>query len=153
MTTAKQIIRNAFYEIKAHDANQTIPGEDTEIAIERLNFLVDSEPNILNFTTITSSSDEITSPAYANRWLIKALALDLAPQFGQLDSYTAIARDKEEAWDVVLFSVNRIEAPELNGNVPLGSGNRRPGNRFKRYYTESDNGVLTEQNETIVVEE
>jgi hypothetical protein len=154
MTTAAEIIKQAYLEIKAVAASEPIPPDQYEVAYQRLNYLIDSEPLIPNFTALTSSSDEITSPSYCNRWMIKALALDLAPQFGQLESYGIVERQMTEAYSVILRSLSRIGPPQLNGNVPMGSGNITPGSRYgNRYYRETDNGILTETNAEIIVED
>jgi hypothetical protein len=153
MTTATQLIKLALLDIGKADPNQTIKPEDYELAVETLNDLVLSEPMIPNFTILTSSSDEITSPSYCNRWLRKALALDLSPQYGTLDSYMVLERQKSEAWEVILQSLNRIGAPQLNGNTPYGSGNKMPGSRWRTYYVETDDGILTEQSTEIIVED
>lgn len=151
--TAEELIRQAFFEIGKTASQQSISGDDYNTAILRLNALVHSTPTIPNYTVIIDASDEITSPSYCDRWLIKALALDLAPQYGQLESYTALKEDKSEAWSAISRSLVRIGAPQLNGNVPYGSGNQMPGSRYKRYYTETDDGILTEQNAQIIVED
>ena len=151
--TAEELIRQAFFEIGKKASQQPISGDDYNTAIIRLNALVSSTPTIPNYTVVTSSSDEITCPDYCDRWLTKALALDLAPQYGQLESYAALKMDKEEAWIAISRSLVRIGAPQLNGNVPYGSGNRMPGNWSRKYYPETDNGILTEQNAQIVVED
>lgn len=154
MTTAAEIIKQAYLEIKAAAASQPIPPDQYEVGYQRLNYLIDSEPLIPNFTTLTSSSDEITSPSYCNRWIIKALALDLAPQFGQLESYSIVERQMVEAYSVILRSLSRIGPPQLNGNVPMGSGNRTPGSGSRdRFYRETDNGILTETNAQVIVED
>lgn len=151
--TAAELIRKAFLDIGKNDANQPIQAEDYDDAIEALNELIDSEPTIPGYTVVTSSSDEITCPSYCFRWLRKALALDLAPQYGQLESYMPLEMQKESAYSVILRSLSRIGPPQLNSNVPYGSGNRTPGNRCRKYYPESDNGILTESNAEIIVED
>lgn len=154
MTTAAEIIKQAYQEIQAVSANHAVPAEIYETGYKRLNFLIYSEPTIPNFTTLTSSSDEITAPDYTLRWMIKALALDLSSQFGMLESYMILEKQKKEAYSVILRSLSRIGPPQLNGNVPFGSGNIRPGGRYTgRYYTETDNGVLTETNAEVIVED
>lgn len=153
MTTAAEIIKQAYLEIQAQAASQTVPPDVYDIGYKRLNSLINSEPTIPNFTNLTSSSDEITCPDYCELWIIKALALQLAPQFGMLESYEVLERQKKRAFGVILRSNSTIGPPQLNANVPYGSGNVRPGNRFgRKFYPETDNGVLTETNAEIIVE-
>ena len=151
---ASELIRDAYQEIGKVAAQQSITGDETATAIRYLNNLMYSKAYIIvDYTVVESASDEITTPAVFNMWLIKALAIKLSTQFGQLESYLALKEDETEAWQSVLIQLQRIPAPQLNGNVPLGSGNKMPGNRTSNYYRESDNGVLTEQNATIIVED
>ena len=150
---ASELIRDAYQEIGNIAAQQPITGDETATAIRYLNNLMYSKAHIIvDYTVVTSASDEITTPDVFNMWLIKALAVKLSTQFGQLESYMALKEDASEAWQSVLIQLQRIPAPQLNGNVPYGSGNKMPGDRSRTYYEESDNGVLTEQNATIVVE-
>ena len=150
---ASDLIRDAFQEIGKVASEQPITGDETATAIRYLNNLAYSKAHIItSYTVVSSGSDEITTPDPFNMWFVKSLALKLAPQFGQLESYLALKEDEKEAWQAVLIQNSRIPAPQLNANVPYGSGNKSPGNWTDRFYPESDNGVLTEQNDTIVVE-
>lgn len=153
MTTATQLISLAFYDIKGSDANQNIHPEDFATAIECLNDLVLSEPMIPNFTIITSGSDEITSPSYCNRWLRKALAMDLAPQYGITENLMLLDEQKSQAWSTILQYLNRIDAPQVHGNLPYGSGNKMPGDNWRNYYPETDDGILSEDGTSIIVED
>lgn len=151
---ASELIRDAFQEIGKVASQQPITGDETATAIRYLNNLVYSKAHIItDYTAVTDGSDEITTSDTFNLWLVKALALKLAPQFGQLESYGFIKEDEKEAWMSVLITNSRIPAPQLNGNVPYGSGNKAPGCTTNTYYPETDNGVLTEQNAQIIVED
>jgi len=150
---ANELIRDAYQEIGKVAAQQPITGDETMTAIRYLNNLMYSKSHIIqDYTVVTSGSDEITTPDVFNMWMIKALAIKLAPQFGQLESYMAIKEDATEAWNSVLIQLQSIPAPQPNGNTPYGSGNRKTG-RDAKYYRESDNGVLTEQGVGIAVED
>ena len=153
MTTAAELIKDAFLEIGKSDVNQTIRGEDFNTAIRKLNQIVASKPIIPNYTVVSSSSDEITAPEYSHLWLTIKLAQSLAPQYGRLESYSFLEEEAREAYTAILMANSRIKPPTLTGNVPLGSGNRCPGDSWEVYYTESDDGLLTETNENIVVED
>lgn len=151
---ASELIRDAYQEIGKVAAEQSISGDMLDTAIRYLNNLAYSKDYILTgYTTVVDGDTEITTPAYTWLWLVKALAIKLAPQFGQLDSYTLLKSDESEAWSTVLISLQRIPAPQLNGNVPCGSGNRMPGSRDTQYYRESDDGLLTETNQDIIAED
>jgi len=151
---ASELIRDSYQEIGKIASQQPITGDETATAIRYLNNLMYSKAYIItDYTTVTSGSDEITTPDVFNMWLVKALAVKLSTQFGTLESYMPLKEDESEAWGSVLIQLSRIPAPQLNGNVPYGSGNLTSGNDTDVFYPESDNGVLTEQNATIVVED
>jgi len=152
---ASDLIRDAYLEIGKSAAEQPITGDETLTAIRYLNNIAYSKAHIItDYTVIESASDEITSSDSFNLWFIKALAIKLAPQYGQLESYLPLKEDEKDAWQSVLIANSRIPAPQLNSNVPYGSGNRSSSNGYSdRFYKESDDGVLTEQNAQIIVED
>lgn len=151
---ASELIRDAYQEIGKVAAEQPISGDETATAIRYLNNIAYSKAHIItNFTVVTDAGDEITSSDAFNLWFVKALARKLAPQFGQLDSYQFLYDDEKEAWQSVLITNSRIPAPQVNGNTPYGSGNRTSGGYADRFYSETDNGVLTEQNSQVIVED
>lgn len=151
---ASELIRDAYQEIGKAAAEQSISGDMLDTAIRYLNNLAYSKDYILTgYTTVTDGDTEITTPAYTWLWFIKALAIKLAPQFGQLESYSFLKADESDAWSTVLISLQRIPPPQLNGNVPYGSGNRMSGSRSRKFYPESDDGLLTETNQDIIAED
>lgn len=150
--TASTLIRDAYLDIGKGASQQSIKPHMTEAAITALNDLMYECIYSLGYTEIVSASDEITTPAYTWRWMRKALAVDLAPEFGILESYALLERQKADAWAKVLLRVSAIPAPEIMDTVPMGSGNVEPGETWQ-YYEETDNGVLSEDNAIIIVED
>ena len=151
---ASELIRDAYQEIGKSAAEQPISGDMTETAIRYLNNLVFSKNHVaMGYTEVTSGADEITSPAYTWMWMVKALAVKLCPQFGVQENYMQLKEDEAEAWDSVLIALVRISAPSVSGNVPVGSGNKTPGNNEADFYAETDSGILTESNQDVVVED
>lgn len=151
---ALELIRDAYQEIGRQASEQEITGDMGQTAIRYLNRMMAAKSYYaLSYTEIANTSDEITTPEYTWEWMVKNLAIKLAPQFGTLESYGALVEDADEAWSTVLIYLSRISPPQLNGNVPYGSGNKRPGNWSRKFYPETDNGVLTEGNAEIVVED
>lgn len=149
---ASTLIRNAFVRIGKTGAAQSVDGQDTLDAISRLNNLMYAVEYVgMGYTEVDSGSDDITTPAYSWRWMEIALGLELAPEYGQLESYVALEARLDQAWSPIIGSLQRIGPPQLTGNVPIGSGNRRPGDC--QYYTETDDGILTETNQEIIVED
>ena len=151
---ASEVIKSAYIKIGKLAAEQSLSGADTQTAIEYLNDLMYSISYLgLSYTEVTAGSDEITTEAYAWKWMKNQLALELAPEFGVLESYAAIERMASEGWSAIIVATSRIGPPQLSGNVPRGSGNMSPGNRESKYYSETDSGILTETNQEIIVED
>lgn len=151
---ASDLIRDAYQEIGKGAAEQAISPDMTQTAIRYLNNLMYAKDYMgLGYTEVTAGSDEITTPAYSWLWMVKALAVKLCPQFGIQENYAQLKADEKEAWSTVLISLSRISPPTFAGTVPKGSGNRKRGYYESPYYSESDNGLLTETNQDIVVED
>ena len=150
--TASTLIRDAYRDIGKGAAQQSIKPYMTDAAIVALNDLMASQPYNMGYTEITSGSDQITTPEYTWVWMRKALAIDLAPEFGVLESYPLLERQMQKAWSNIKLRIAQIPAPEVMDTVPMGSGNVEPGD-CHQYYTETDDGVLSEQNAQIIVED
>ena len=149
---ASTLIKNAYVKIGKIARSEGVNAEDTSTAIDILNELMYSVDYMnLGYTEVTSGATEITTPAYAWKWMTNKLALELSSEFGALESYPAIDQQVSEGWGSILIAGPRLGPPQVSGNVPLGSGNRCPGDAL--YYTESDNGILTETNQQIIVED
>jgi hypothetical protein len=151
---ASELIRDAYQEIGKQASEQAITGDMGATAIRYLNRLMAAKSHLgLGFTEVAQASDIITTPEYTFEWMVKALAIRLIPQFGQLDSYLIVKNDEKEAYSSVLLGTQRISPPEFTSNVPFGSGNRDSSSYSKRFYSESDDGLLTETNQQIIVED
>lgn len=151
---AAELIRDSFQDIGLVAAENPIDGEKTVAAIRYLNRMMAAKLHLgLGYTEIVSAGDSITAPEYAWEWMQKSLAIKMAPRFGQLDSYVHLKEDEQEAFSTVLLATQSIGPPELSGNVPLGSGNHRAHGCGHGFYQESDDGVLSETGQQIVVED
>ena len=151
---AEELFRRSYQLIGKGAAEQPISGDMAATAIQYLNDLMYSKDHMgMGYTEVTTGTDPITTPAYTWKWMRVALALELAPEFGVVENTMMLEQQKKEAWSTVLLSLQRISAPTIAGTVPVGSGNRRPGCYDSPYYSESDDGVLTETNQEIAVED
>jgi hypothetical protein len=151
---ASELIRDSLQDIGLVAAENPIDGEETVSAIRYLNRLMAAKVHLgLGYTEVVSGGDDITTPEYSWEWMQKALAIRMAPRFGQLDSYAFLKADEKEAYSTVLLATQQIGPPQLSGNVPLGSGNGYLSNCSNSFYTETDDGVLSETNQQIVVED
>lgn len=151
---AQQLFEDAYFEIGRLAGEQPLQPNESQAAIRKLNQLMYQYAFLnLGYTEITSGGEDITTPSYSWNWLTLKLALALAPQFGRLESYDVLRSEESDAYDIVLLSTGGIPAPTMTANVPIGSGNKYPGWCADNYYQESDDGILSEQNQTIVTED
>jgi hypothetical protein len=151
---ALELFRRSLQKIGRTASEQEITGDMGQTAIRYYNDLLASKSYYaLGHTEIANTSDEITLNEYAIKWATNALALEMADEFGALESYGTISDKAEEGWSTVLIYVSRIGPPQLHGNTPYGSGNKTPGNWTGNFYPETDDGILTEANAEIVVED
>lgn len=153
MTTAQQLIRQAYIDIGKADREKNLTAEKFQDAVLTLNQIALSSSFIVDYTIVSSSSDEITAPLYSHMWLRKALAYDLACQHGVSEAIPLIAQQKKEARKIITLSIGRIGMPSLNSNVPLGIANRGFNHCDRRYYSESTRQILTEQGSEIITED
>ena len=152
---AEKLFKKAYFSISKNAANQPLTTDKSEAAVDALNDLMYEYADLgLGYTIITSDGDDITTPNWSWRWMRYLLALELAEEFGTLANYNTLEAKRREAYSSVLAATIDIPPPELTSNVPKGSGNTGFDDVWSRdYYTETDEGVLTEQNDIIVTED
>lgn len=151
---ASSLINQAFSDIGKKANENPISGQEMQDAIDALNLMMYSYSRSgLGYTEVTSSSDDITTPAYSWLWMRKKLAQLLAPEYGRLESYVFLDTQEKDAYAAVRIAVGRIGPPQLDGRVPIGSGNQSPGAWEDRFYQESDAGILTQTNQDIITED
>lgn len=151
---ASSLINQAFSDIGKKANENPISGQEMQDAIDALNLMMYSYDRLgLGHTEVTSSSDDITTPAYSWLWMRKKLAQLLAPEYGRLESYVFLDTQEKDAFAAIRIALGRIGPPQLDGRVPIGSGNQSPGAWEDRFYQESDAGILTQTNQDIITED
>ena len=148
---AGELISQTFLLIGKVDAEQPIDGPEYKTAIFKLNNIMFSKAHLgLNYSEVIDSNDDITSPNWSWRWMTAALAKDLAPEFGRLESYAYIDEQERDGYRTVLLATQKIDPPELMSTVPRGSGNTCPGDYSSRFYSETDGGILSPTGQQLV---
>lgn len=152
---ARELIDQAYFNIGKLASEQPVKPAEDLAAIRKLNNIMYSKADLgLGYTIVSTAGDDITTPNYSWRWMEYALSVDLHPQFGTQDiDFSLLKSLREEAYSDLLDAIVDIPPPELTGNVPLGSGNTGFNEYGPEFYTETDDGVLTEQNSIIVTED
>lgn len=121
---ASSLINQAFSDIGKKANENPISGQEMQDAIDALNLMMYSYDRLgLGHTEVTSSSDDITTPAYSWLWMRKKLAQLLAPEYGRLESYVFLDTQEKDAYAAIRIALGRIGPPQLDGRVPIGSGN------------------------------
>ena len=130
-------IRDALQEILEQDASQPLDGNETLTGIRYLNRMVQSWPVDLSYTVVNSVDDVVTVPAYAEHAVVLNLAVALAPQFDyQVMQGCTFYDNALDAYKKMLVQAQTLTAPVNGANVPLGSGNKSPGNYIGDFYTD-----------------
>ena len=150
---AEEAIRDALQEIGQQAAEQPLTPDETATAIRYMNRMMLSIAYLgLGWTTVTSSSDTLTIPTYAQEWLILGLAKRLIPSFPSVDDSTKVdIRDNLNiAWNNLLLGNGAVPEMSYDYRLPVGSGNESV--HGTRFYPEDENNILQEGGDDILLE-
>lgn len=151
---AEELIRDALQELGRQAAEQPISGDDTATGIRYINRMFRGVDYLgLGFTVITSASQTVTIPAYAEEWAVLKLATRLAAQYPPTDQVMIIAENEREAWANLL--IQHQEAPVMSypDTLPIGSGNTCGGVYDPVFYPTDEQNILTEDGDNILLED
>lgn len=150
---AEVLIRDALTEIGQQSPLQSLKAEDSATGIRYLNRLMSSYAKLgLGYTIVSSASDEVTIPTWAEWWAVLLLAKALIPQYPSVsdsDKFT-IEQNLKDAYRNLLSNQQELPTTSYPYTLPIGSGNECVyGNRF---YPEDDNNILQENGDNILLE-
>ena len=146
MTTASDIVNSALGLILTRSANIPLEADEMQDGIIGLNDMMASWNLALGYKDVSSSSDTITSPAYANLAIKENLAIHLAPGFGGIvDADLRLNARKSKS--ALLRIVVNIGPAKMPRTLPRGTGNTRNSSRNQIFYnppkpTESTDGLI-----------
>lgn len=150
---AETAVRDALQEIGQQAAEQPVKPDEMSTGIRYLNRLMQSYSRLgLGYTFITSSSQEVTVPIWAEWWTVLILAKALMPQFPSVDDSTKITLDQnlKTAWKNLLDNQQELPTTQNPHALPIGSGNECIyGNRF---YCNDNDSILQENSDNILLE-
>ena len=150
---AEDLIRDALQELGRQAAEQPVTGDDMATGIRYLNRMMLGVDYLgLGFTIITSGSQAVTIPTYAEEWAVFALAIRLAPQYPPTDQLANIEENKKSAWSNLLKQHQELPVMKLPNTLPIGSGNECDGVFSRRFFPECDSSILTEDGDHILQE-
>jgi hypothetical protein len=128
MTSAIQIVEDAFAIVLADEGDAPVEPNDLALGVRFLNDLaaeLEGQGVYFNYTPVTNPDDLITSPPTANSGLKYALAPRLADIVGL--SYTS-SDSANSAISSLTNMFLKLDAPRFPSTMPRGSGNRNVDN-------------------------
>jgi hypothetical protein len=150
---AEELIRDALQELGQQAAEQPVQPDEMQTGIRYLNRLMRGVDHLgLGFTIITSSSQEVTIPAYAEEWAVFKLAIRMASQFPPTDQIQIISANERQAWSNLLAHHQELPQMRFDDRMPIGSGNE-DGAYSERFYPPNESSVLTESGDHILLED
>lgn len=125
MTTATELVTAAFGKILVRSADVPLEADELQDGISQLNRMMDAwNYSTLGYTTVTSGSDTLTVPGYAEDGMIFGLAERLAPDYGAALT-PEFNNAKKQAMKDLKKRVITIGRAPYPSTLPRGSGNNR----------------------------
>jgi hypothetical protein len=150
---AEELIRDALQELGQQAAEQPVQADEMATGIRYLNRLMRGVDHLgLGFTIITSGSQEVTIPAYAEEWAVFKLAIRMASQFPPTDQIQIISANERQAWSNLLAHHQELPQMRYDDRLPVGSGNE-DGVYSDRFYPPNESSILTESGDNILLED
>jgi hypothetical protein len=150
---AEELIRDALQELGQQAAEQPVQADEMQTGIRYLNRLMRGVDYLgLGFTVITSGSQEVSIPAYAEEWAVFKLAIRMASQFPPTDQIQIISANERQAWSNLLIQHLEIPQMRFDDRMPIGSGNE-DGVYSDRFYPTNGSSILTEGGDHILLED
>lgn len=150
---AEDAVRDALQEIGQQAAEQPVKADEMATGIRYLNRIMSSYAKLgLGYTYITSSSQVVTIPTWAEWWTVLKLAKALIPQFPSVDDSTKVTLEQnlKEAWKNLLDNQQELPVTTFPYTLPVGSGNESVWGPI--FYPVDDDNILQENGDNILLE-
>ncbi len=154
MTTAKELIYDAFYELKIKQEGVPIEPSEAQVGIRYLNNLMtawDAMGISLGFTLVTKLSDPVTVPLGANLGILGQLAINLANPFNA-EVTPALAKKAKDGFKAILNLTSLTKSQQYPSTLPTGSGNYN-GDTCNTFYPSSQRAILGETGGNVATED
>jgi hypothetical protein len=144
MTTARQLIEDAFDDIEVKTSEEPLTTADLNTGIRRLNRLGTAfAASGLNFgfSKVVNADEVLTIPDWAEDLFVTFLAIRLAPGYGVLVNAALVAAATEmlTTAEHYLIQLPSVAFPEI---LPTGAGNE-VYNDAKFFFTDDDSDLTT----------
>lgn len=149
---AEELIRDALQEIGQVAAEQPITADQYATGLRYTNRLFRQHAYLgLGFTVLTSASDTVTIPSYADEWAVKALAARMAGQYAALDGVDYLKNEERIAYNLMLRNIDFDYSNAYPAGLPVGLAVER--NSFiDPFYPVDDDLILNESGGYIAVQ-
>jgi hypothetical protein len=142
MSTALQIIEDAFDSLEIKSAEVDLETDEINNGIRRLNRMMTAwaQQGInLSYTKIENSSDIVTIPDWAEEAVVSHLAIRLAPSFGVTATPSLVAIASES---FKYLRENTVDLGEVNfpTTLPVGAGNNYIND--ENFFTDSSESTI-----------
>lgn len=149
----EELTRDSLQELGVQAAEQPITTDQIQTSIRYINRMMTSLDYLnLGFTTVNDASDDITVPPYADEWMVKALAVKLAPQFGGTSMLPEIKVERDQAYSNLLNQAVEVEPSCYPSRLPVGAGNNQDDTNI-RFYPGQNEVLEKEDGQDILTEE
>lgn len=144
MTTALTVIQKALSKIGVRSREVDLTTDEISDAIDELNDMMyewDADGLNLGYTTVTASTDTVTTPDWSMGCIKNNLAIRLAPDFGG-EVTQALIHLADMGYETIVnrnVSLDNVDFPDT---LPIGSGNTEVSVYSNIYYTTNNDDEL-----------
>jgi len=143
MTTANELINDAFDLLEIKSAEVELEDDEINTAIRRMNRMITSwaqEGMNLGYSKVTLKTETVTIPDWSEEAVVALLAVRLAPAFGVplTQALQAQAAGSLKNLQQQLITIGDVQFPS---NLPIGSGNAYRNDQ--NFYADSKTNTLT----------
>jgi len=153
--TAGEVARDILQELVVQGAEADLVADELSTAIRYMNrymTMLDATGISMGYTVVTTNQSPITIPAGAILPMIKCVAKQLATQF-DIPVSQQMHMDARDGYQALCQIAIEIPNQNYPSTLPIGSGNEWDGHDWRKFYPETDEGILDEQGGSILLED
>ena len=155
MTTALELIEDAFDDIEVKSSETGLSTAEIAIGIRRLNRIatqLDANGISVGYTVVKTSADVLTIPDWAEDLFIALLAVRLAPGFGMVVTQS-LAIAVTAAMAVAERNLVNLGSVIHPNTLPLGAGNTTWNNVRQYFHEDLDDDLATNNGSAVTTDQ
>lgn len=130
----EELVRDALQELGVQAAEQPITPDQIQTGIRYTNRMMTSLDYLnLGYTIVNDASDDITVPPFCDEWMVKALAVKMAPQFGGTSMLPEIKVERDQSYANLLNQAVEVGPSCYPSRLPVGAGNNQDDTNIRFY--------------------